>query len=710
VGEGSFTSRQATATLDEREVELDPASPDVEITESVGPPGFEAGRRRYTWASLIALGLTVVPFLWILWSDWGPLNLLRPTLLEDNYYDLQARAMFHGKLSVATGSLGLEGFVHDGRTYTYFGLFPSLLRMPLLAVTSSLDGKLTPSAMLLSWLLTGLFTSLLFWRVRYMVRGDSVMGRLEAAGYGVLIATVMGGTVWMFLASVPYSFNEDIGWSICLTIGSLFMLLGVIERPTWRRVVASGLLVLCANLDRSTTGWAVAVCAGLIAVWFLLGRAGPENRRWFLPVLAVGVIPVVISCIVNYAKFGVWFGVSNTEQVWTHINAYRRRFLAANHGAEEGLIFVPTNLVTYFRPDGLSISRVFPFVTLPTRPPTGLSGVLFDKLYRTDSITASTPLLFLLSIWGFVTAFRPKAIGQVAKTRLLLLAAGSACAALMLWGYIAPRYLGDFVPFLALASAVAVADIFRRLQGRRRSVRFTVFGVITVLAAFSIVANIGTAIVPNDLWTPQQVTNYVQAQKSVSDLTGHPLHATVSSDGTLPAWGPAGQIVIAGRCDAMYISNGENWYSTVPDQEFIRSAWMPVEYGYKFQHDYELRVANVTRPETVPLQRTGNFTILLRAWPTTDPDRVRLQFVVDAHGVQSPTLLFDVAAGVPHAVTVITDPPKNQILGAVDGQAYLEKDWAATGSTQVLAKPSPLALQVKPSATPAPKLCEGLLH
>jgi hypothetical protein len=121
-------------------------------------------------------------------------------------------------------------------------------------------------------------------------------------------------------------------------------------------------------------------------------------------------------------------------------------------------------------------------------------------------------------------------------------------------------------------------------------------------------------------------------------------------------------------------------------------------------------VAHVTSPETVPLQRTGRFTILLRAWPTADPDQVNLQFEVDGHGAPSPALLFDAAAGVPHTVTVITDPPKNQILGTVDGQTIMERDWTPTGSTQVLAKPSHLALQVRPSATPSPKLCEGLLH
>ena len=67
--------------------------------------------------------------------------------------------MFHGHLSLANGALGLEGFVHAGRTYTYFGLFPSIIRIPILLVTSSLDGKLTATSILLAWLLTGLFAA-----------------------------------------------------------------------------------------------------------------------------------------------------------------------------------------------------------------------------------------------------------------------------------------------------------------------------------------------------------------------------------------------------------------------------------------------------------------------------------------------------------------------------------------------------------------------
>lgn len=678
---------------------------------SVPRDNVDAGRRRYTWASLAAIGLTAVPFIWILWSDWGPANPLRATTYENNFYDLQARAMFSGHLHLANGAIGLEGFVHGGKTYTYFGLFPSILRMPVLLVTHSLDGKLTAPSILLAWLLTGLFASLLLWRVRFLVRGDSPMGVAEATGFGVLLATLMGGTIWMLLAATPFVFNEDIAWSICLTVGSIFALLGVIERPSWGRIIASGVLMLCANLDRSTTGWACVVGAGFIALWFLLGLGGPENRRWFLPVLAAGVIPLAVGCAVNYAKFGVFFGVSNYDQVWTHMNAYRRKFLAANHNAEEGTIFVPTNLATYFRPNGLGLSGLFPFLTLPSTPPTAVGGVLFDRLYRTASLPASSPLLFLLSIWGLVTAFRPRSVGKVARTRLLLLASGSAGAALMLWGYIAPRYLGDFVPFLVLASAVALADIFRRLEGKRRSIRLGSLAAVCVLAIFSIWANVGIASSPNEEWTTPQVLNFVSAQKSISDLTGHPLQAEVTRGTALPAWAPAGRLYVIGDCSGLYVSNGEN-YSTVPSQQYQRTTWMTVQLGQAFQHVFLLRThpSSPMGTQTVPLLVAGNDGVTMTATPVGS-QAVRLVFHAQGAGSdETPTFL--VPSGSNHTLVLTTDPAKHLFALAFDGRTALSTTWSSGNDIHVasaVSTPSgtrPVSVESIPLARPT--LCRSL--
>ena len=39
---------------------------------------------------------------------------------------------------------------------------------------------------------------------------------MEAAAYGVFMATVMGGSVLIFLAATPFVYNEDFAWSVAL--------------------------------------------------------------------------------------------------------------------------------------------------------------------------------------------------------------------------------------------------------------------------------------------------------------------------------------------------------------------------------------------------------------------------------------------------------------------------------------------------------------
>jgi hypothetical protein len=674
---------------------------------------FGTGRRRFTVATLTGLAVAAVPFLWILWSLWGPASFLRRTAYENNFYDLQARAMLHGHLWLANGTIGIEAFVHGGRQYTYFGLFPSLIRMPILFITTSLSGKLGAPFILLAWLLTGGFVIGLLWRVRVVVRGPVVMGRAEATAFGVLVATVMGGSTFLFQAATPYVFAEDLVWSICLTVGSFFALLGVLERPSGGRVVVSGLLILAANLDRVTTGWACVIAALLIAVWFGIGRGGPSQRRWWLPMLAAGLIPLVVGCAVNFAKFGVPFGVSNFDQLFTHVNAYRRRFLAANHNSEYGTTFIPSTLLAYLRPDGLRITSVFPFITLPAAPPRALSGVLFDRRYRTASLPASMTLLFLLSCWGLVTAFRPKPIGRVALTRILLVAGVIAASALFIWGYIAPRYLADFVPLLVLAGAVALVDVWRRLEGRRRTTRNVVLVVITVLALFSMAANIGIAITPNEEWSTTQLLRYVGAQKAVSDITGHPLNSQVTRGTSLPPWAPADQLYVIGNCEALYISNGED-YSTVPDQQFTRTTWMTVELGHAFQHTFRVTVhgSSSTASEALPLVTTGADTVTMLAAATPGPEvQVSFELVGPDGFVGRLTALLP--RGSTRRVVVVTDPQKHLLLVTLGGVA---KFTTALDHMEPVVAVEPhvqhgglLSVENITPSTPQPTLCQSLI-
>ena len=193
--------------------------------------------------------MVALPYLWVLFDLWSDSpNLLRTAALDgyaSNFYDLQAAINVTWSplrsewRSWRRGVCARRSAIHVLRN------FPSLLRMPVLALTHSLDGRLTALSVLLAWLVTALFSSLLLsGRVQSVIRGQAVLSRMEATSYGVLVATIMGGSVLMLLASDPFVFSEDLAWRVALTVGSIFALLGVLERPSWSRVIGCGALVL----------------------------------------------------------------------------------------------------------------------------------------------------------------------------------------------------------------------------------------------------------------------------------------------------------------------------------------------------------------------------------------------------------------------------------------------------------------------------------
>jgi hypothetical protein len=332
---------------------------------------------------------------------------------------------------------------------------------------------------------------------------------------------------------------------VALTLAVVFALLGVLERASWGRVVASGILVLAAALDRAPTGYACCLAALLVAGWFALPAQRATSRRWVLPMALAGAVPLAVVGLVNWLKLGTPFGLSEADQVWTHINAHRRRYLAASGGSGFGLGFLPSTLTAYLQPAGVHLQSAFPWVTLPTSPARTVGGAILDDTYPTASIPASMPLYFLLGLWGLVTAFRPRPVGRVALTRVLLVAMVAATSGVLLFGYLADRYLADFLPLVALAGCVGLVDVWRRLAGRGRGPRVAVLVAIVVLGGFGVWANVGAAVTPSALWTNAQSQAFVRAQLAT---TPSATAALVHTADRLPYFAPAGTIYAVDSC------------------------------------------------------------------------------------------------------------------------------------------------------------------
>ncbi|MGP0108685.1 MAG: hypothetical protein ACLPR9_07460 [Acidimicrobiales bacterium] len=684
------------------------------LPEVTPESSFEDGRHRFTVAVVIGLAVVGIPYLWILWDLWtGTVNPFRQ-YSPDNFYDLQARAMFAGHLYLPNGAIGIEAFINHGRQYTYFGLFPSLLRMPVLILTHQFDGRLTAPSLLLAWIATGFFSSVLLWRVRLMIRGQAILGRVEAAGYGVLVAAITGGSVLMYLAATPKVSHEDLAWSVALTLGSMFALLGIVERPSGRRVVVCGVLVLAAALDRSPTGYACIFGTLLVSGWLAFGRDGTEQRRWALPTLVAGLVPLVIGCVVNWAKLGVPFGLSEADQVWTQVNAHRRLFLAANGGSAFGLRFLPSTLTAYLEPVGLHFQSAFPFITLPTTPARAVGNVILDQVYPTASVPASMPLLFLLGCWGVVSAFRPHPVGRTNAMRLLLVATASATAAVLLFGYIADRYLADFLPFLALAAMIGMVDVWRRLGASGRPLRIATLGVIAAIGLFGVWANVGAAITPSALWTSTQAKRFVDAQRAIS---GGAVESLVRQSDRLPYFALAGTLFAVGDCSGLYVSTGFS-YNTVPGEQLQHQTWIAVEQGPGINHVLKIIFnRTVTRTDrAVPLMTYGKSALVL---VPTGTDQVRMEL----ENPGAPNVPWPAAASGPvrvrphvtYRLQVMTDPNLHALVvgGLRSGfEHYLAGPGPAVVLTTESSSATPPLVSVADTSKPPPPmtLCRSLLR
>jgi len=86
-------------------------------------------------AALFYIMLILIPAVYYLFFVMdGSFNLFKP--IEPTARGMAFNSMLehlqHGEFDIDPAAIGSEGFVRDGKTYTYFGIIPALLRFPLL--------------------------------------------------------------------------------------------------------------------------------------------------------------------------------------------------------------------------------------------------------------------------------------------------------------------------------------------------------------------------------------------------------------------------------------------------------------------------------------------------------------------------------------------------------------------------------------------------
>src|SRR5919108_3995279 len=131
----------------------------------------------------------------------------------------------------------------------------------------------------------------------------------------------------------------------------------------------------------------------------------PEQRRNLvrrtLPALALaGLVPLVASSALNYAKLGQLFGLPMDRQLQSIMTDDRDDVIAAN-ATFVGLEYVSTTARQYLASSGLDVRRDFPWIDFPRRGPKLVDkAAAFDELDWSSSMPASAPALVVLTAAG----------------------------------------------------------------------------------------------------------------------------------------------------------------------------------------------------------------------------------------------------------------------------------------------------------------------
>ena len=434
--------------------------------------------------------VTVAAFLsstLIVW--WRELRYL-PSILETQdlkgypgFYRAQAEAMLKGGFAVPAESLGDECYLIDGSCVGYFGLTPSVLRIPFLPIA---QGDLSPVASLAGYLLNvaaALAILLLAWR--YVARLGINTKRWDARALFVTMATGLGPGSLVLMVTYPDVGNEAILWGSGFILVQLVLVMLWVDGRSWIPLV----LVLPIGVLAAISRPPMMISASAIALVVLVIAARRRASRVQLATAGLGVLlPAVAALGAFYAKFGE-FLPDVRRNVFISSSPYWASIFEAIGGHFTGLMFVPTNLWNFLRPDAVAYNLTYPrgafFTPIDYVWPMSEGMMYADpSASLTNLAPASLFLTFVLlvSVW-VITSARVKSILVLVVS--LSVSAGSGLVVTLGQLAMTNRYLVDAWPALTVGSVGGGLVVMYALTKRRS------FG-LPLLAATILLTLVGT--------------------------------------------------------------------------------------------------------------------------------------------------------------------------------------------------------------------------
>ncbi|MET0627253.1 MAG: hypothetical protein ABW033_02195 [Acidimicrobiia bacterium] len=562
-----------------------------------------------------------------------------------NFYEVQARSWLHGRWDAAPDAYAFERFAVHGRYFTYFGPWPALLRLPFVAFTHGLDGRLTAIAVLLACTILLVGVAGLSWEARRVWRDDAMPTRREllaAAGLMVLVAL---GTTVVFLSGWTAVYQEAILWGVAWSLVSFWCLVRYLRAERISDLAFAAAAAAFAVLSRGSVGIGPIVALGLVAA--AKAVVAVRARRGYGLVVGVAlaaVVPFALYAWVNITKFGAPLGIPPIELQDRLVDwPPRQAAMAANDGSLFGIRFAPTILLHYLRPDGIRFDRLFPWVTFP---PTArvIGGAVFESLNPSASMTSASPVSVLLSVGGVVAVTRGVIQRTAARrfTAPLLGAAAGAVGAVSL-AFLDQRYEGDFVPILVVAGVVGAWWLARWLSERGPWLRSGIVALVTIGSLWGVWANSGLTYLYTHAYQPDagagRLADMVATQLRVHDLLGDGPPSRVIQVDALPMTtsAPAGTLAVVGDCDGLLWSDGRLWHAV---EQTAATGLYPLR----------VRLDRAQRGNREPVASIANGDVTTVLWALPDEEGARLELT-----------WFD-GAGVEHVVTTDSGRRRSSVV------------------------------------------------
>jgi hypothetical protein len=417
---------------------------------------------------------------------------------REHYYTVAALGLLHGRLWVPRSALTFECFIVRGHCYGYFGIAPTLFRLPLAALFGP---GIKDNRTELAFFLLGFFVLAggTWWIARQLVAlWAPAAGSGPLTWMGLLTGLAgLGATPLIFLVSRPLVYEEAILWGVAFGTVALGAAISL-----WRRPRASIVAVLLAAdvlgmLSRPTSGASGLPATLLLGAWLLLEarrrRRGRGSGLTARRPLALGLcliagtgLAAVSASGVNYAKFHA-FSPPYPDQLLLEGKA--SHIAPFSHFAGLNLAVLPTRIVAELRPDAIRLPSHRPFVAFGEfRPlivwPAKPIDIVWEPM---SSVTDTLPFDLLAALIGagvVVGAGWRRWRSQRPDPALAITAivAASALAALvvdMAFPGQTFRYLVDWLPALVIGLTIGLARVIGRPSVPRR--RAAAVAVVTAL-------------------------------------------------------------------------------------------------------------------------------------------------------------------------------------------------------------------------------------